>query len=118
MTPEEKHHIIQKALDTFGLDHQIDKMIEELGELLQATIKLRQATHSGRISTDDSITSKFFENFIEELADVDVLRDQIVYAFDMESEKSLFYEIKRQKFTRLLKRMSQSTLEDHELFSN
>ncbi len=118
MEDEEKRMIIQKALEAFGLDHQIDKMIEELGELLQATIKLRQATRNGKISPEDAKSSKYFENFIEELADVDVLRDQIVYAFDMEGRDSLFHEIKRKKFSRLLKRLSQSSLDDHELFSN
>ena len=118
MDLEVKRRIIQMALDRFGLDHQIDKMIEELGELLQATIKLRQANQSGKIVADKARSSIFFENFIEELADVDVLRDQILHAFNMEeNDGSLFAQIKERKFLRLHKRMTQSNLDEYSIFS-
>lgn len=115
MEPTEKRKIIKKALNRFGLDHQIDKMIEELGELLQATIKLRQASKMGRITAEGIRSNYHYNSFVEELADFDVLRDQILYALDLEDKQSLFNIIKQQKFERLDNRLSQSKLDDFQL---
>jgi hypothetical protein len=110
----ERDTVIQKALSSFGLDHQIDKMIEELGELLQATIKLRQSSRNGKITQDTVKTSAQYYSFIEELADFDVLRDQIIFALNLRDQDSLFHEIKNQKFERLNKWLSQTNLDDFE----
>ncbi len=112
MDANKRREISLKAVKTFGINHQIDKLIEELGELLQATIKLRQATKDGVIKLTDN-NNLFFTNFIEELADVDVLKDQIVLAFALDDEaNSLLQEFKDMKLERLEKRMSQKSITD------
>ena len=56
--------VMQAALDAFGIDHQTDKCIEELGELATALIQYRQ----GRIGLDV---------LLGELADVQVTTGQL-----------------------------------------
>jgi hypothetical protein len=60
-TPDQ---IMQSALDAFGIDHQTDKCLEELGELATALIQYRQ----GRIGLDV---------LLGELADVQVTTGQL-----------------------------------------
>lgn len=78
MTDEE---IIKTAANLYGLNHQTDKMLEEMGELAQAFIKFRHdPTDSRRLL------------LLSELADVSVLLDQmrILYGdFDIWREKKL-----------------------------
>lgn len=112
MDEKERKKIREKALKRFGINHQIDKMIEELGELLQATIKLRQATEDGQIKLSDK-NSVLFTNFLEELADFDVMRDQIVQAFELNSpEKNMLDEIKDMKLIRLNKFLEQKSIKE------
>jgi phosphoribosyl-ATP pyrophosphohydrolase len=54
--------IHQTALTHFGADHQLDKLIEEMSELTQAIIKARHNRPA---------------NIAEELADVQILLDQV-----------------------------------------
>ncbi len=112
MDEEERKKIRAKAIKRFGINHQIDKMIEEMGELLQATIKLRQATEDGQIKLSDK-NSALFSNFLEELADFDVVRDQIVQAFELNApEKNILDEIKDMKLRRLDKMLEQTSISD------
>jgi len=60
--------IITDALNTFGPDHQIDKCIEECGELIAALTRYRD----GRATVED---------VVDELADVGVMRRQMVKHF-------------------------------------
>jgi NTP pyrophosphatase (non-canonical NTP hydrolase) len=53
--------IYNKALNHFGAEHQLDKLIEEMSELTQAIIKARHKRHT---------------NVSEEIADVQILLDQ------------------------------------------
>mgnify|MGYP003594013732 CR=1 FL=1 len=60
--------IITDALNTFGPDHQIDKCIEECGELIAALTRYRD----GRATVTE---------VVDELADVGVMRLQMVKVF-------------------------------------
>jgi len=60
--------IITDALEVFGADHQIDKCIEECGELIAALTRYRD----GRATVTE---------VVDELADVGVMRRQMVKVF-------------------------------------
>lgn len=60
--------VITDALATFGPEHQIDKCIEECGELIAALTRYR----------DDRAT---VEDVVDELSDVGVMRRQMVKIF-------------------------------------
>lgn len=63
-----QNKVITDALDVFGPDHQIDKCIEECGELIAALTRYRD----GRATVED---------VVDELADVGVMRRQMVKVF-------------------------------------
>ena len=63
-----QNKVITDALDVFGPDHQIDKCIEECGELIAALTRYRD----GRATVED---------VVDELADVGVMQRQMVKHF-------------------------------------
>lgn len=54
------------AVSRFGDDHQLNKVIEELGELIQAISKYRNKENNR-------------DNLIEEIVDVEIMLDQLKY---------------------------------------
>ena len=73
------------------MDEQSRQTIEEMGELIVALNKVH------RHYSNDNI-----QNVIEELADVSLMVDQMIYLYDCEQEVK---SIKRQKVERQLERM-------------
>lgn len=63
---KEQREICQKALDTYGIDKQLDIAIEEMSELTKAIIKHRRYA-----------TRETYENLCEETADVAIMIEQI-----------------------------------------
>lgn len=63
-----QYKIITEALDVFGADHQIDKCIEECGELIAALTRYRD----GRATVAD---------VVDELSDVCVMQRQMARHF-------------------------------------
>lgn len=63
-----QYKIITGALEVFGADHQIDKCIEECGELIVALTRYRD----GRATVAE---------VVDELSDVGVMRRQMVKIF-------------------------------------
>ena len=82
--------ICKEALDTFGLDKQVDMCIEECAELQNALMKFRR----GRATLKDVRT---------EIADVQIMCDQMSIAF---GEKETLVE-KCEKLERLAHRISE-----------
>jgi NTP pyrophosphatase (non-canonical NTP hydrolase) len=91
--------ILQKALDTFGVHRQIDKVIEESVELVQAVLKAReyQETHDG------DYTPSLYHAIKTELADVYVTAEYVKMLYNI-SERELQEEIDF-KVNRLKERM-------------
>ena len=76
---DEKTHwleICQQALDTWGIDVQIDVALEEMAELAKALLKLRRY---GGIENPDNF--QLVRNAIEEIADVHVMLMQLGLIF-------------------------------------
>lgn len=71
------HSVCEKAIYTFGSEHQKIKAMEELGELIQAI--------SRSILGQD-------HNVEEELADVYVMLNQLLMMFDSEKVDQFIYE--------------------------
>ncbi len=63
---KEQTKILQKALDTYGIDKQLDIAIEEMSELTKAIIKHRRYA-----------SRETYENLCEETADVAIMVEQI-----------------------------------------
>jgi NTP pyrophosphatase (non-canonical NTP hydrolase) len=74
MTNEEEEEIYQKALDSYGFDAQLDQLQEECGELITACNKLRRKGQEG------------VPLIIDEIADVTIMCEQIMYAMTIENQ--------------------------------
>lgn len=67
---EEHYETIDEAVETWGIDAQIDMAIEECGELIVALQHLKREREWARAEV------------FEELADVTVMREQLARYFD------------------------------------
>jgi len=68
----EKNEMFKKAEDLWGFQFQLEMLIEESAELIQATTKWRRNWKKYENQAD-----KIPQNFIEELADVQIMLQQI-----------------------------------------
>lgn len=88
MTDTEKVILYSKVIKAWGIESQIDMVMEETGELLSALGKIKR----GRVTNKEVIT---------ELADVSIMVEQMAVYFDLDS----FREEKERKLTRLKERL-------------
>lgn len=87
--------ILRRAIDTYGERHQIDKAIEEFSELTKALLKLRYAEKDYEIQIcRDAVT--------EEMADVEIMMEQLVMIFQNRSKVDL---VRNEKILRLERRL-------------
>lgn len=78
-----KIKLYEKAVRTFGINAQMDMVIEECSELINAICKYRR----GRVKEEDVIT---------EIADVQIMCEQIAHWFgDVNVEAEKEYKLKR-----------------------
>ena len=84
---EEMKEKIQKIADHYGLRHQLNKSVEELVELILAiqdySIKLS--------SKDDDIS---VSHMVEEMADVSIMIEQLMYLTESKEEFEMYRELK------------------------
>lgn len=83
-------------LDYFGLDHQEDKLIEEMAELTQAIIKFRR----------DGYSEKGLRHLQEEMEDVRIVLDQLAIRYGRHPL------IRGMKIDRTIKRIEEMASED------
>lgn len=81
-------------LDNYGLQHQSYKAIEEMCELGQALLKW----WDDKPENDTVTMLNLRDNVIDELADVSIMVDQLVYGFGATEEvlKRMDYKLDRQ----------------------
>lgn len=84
-----------KAINTYGVENQMIKTVEELSELSQALCKILTSKF-----TDDN--SEIFENIYEEMADVEIMLEQCKIMFQCDKEVNKW---KQKKIERLEKRL-------------
>jgi len=90
---EDIKEVCQKAIDKYGKTAQMDMVIEECAELIQAVSKNKR----GRDNRN---------NIVEEIADVELMIEQLKLMFDI-SEQEVGYW-KHCKLQRLLPKMETS----------
>ncbi len=72
----ETKKVYRKAWDKFGTDAQLMMLMEECAELIQATSKVIRQRKS---------KTSCWRNFIEEIADVEIMIDQVKVMVDYEN---------------------------------
>ena len=87
--------ILRQAIDTYGADKQMLKTIEECGELTRAISRILTELSSG-----EGFTNKESENNLyEEIADVEIMLQQLKMIFKCEDKvnEQIEFKIKRLK---------------------
>ena len=88
MTEEERNKILVRAIATYGEVSQINKAIEEMAELIKALCKFRGA--EAPCEKDAAIG-----NIIEEMADVQIMLDQLKIIFKHDIEPMQRFKLQR-----------------------
>lgn len=70
MVPDDER-IMRQAIETYGVQAQCDVAVEEMAELTKAIVKIR------RVADDYGKTQAALDNLLEEIADVDIMIDQM-----------------------------------------
>lgn len=94
MDERERRDIMLRAIHRYGEAAQIDMAVEEMAELTKALCKVKRATPG-------STTTAAIANVIEEIADVQIMLDQLRLIFARSTE-----EVEEDKLRRLLGRLN------------
>ena len=89
-------NIYKRIVDTWGVESQINMLIEEMGELLQAISKYRRAQNK-----DDKTKIEAYDHLCEEVADVENMMSQMRYMLDSDR----IDEYKKAKLERISKKL-------------
>lgn len=100
MNVEFKNQTIAQAVETFGSDHQLDLAIEEMSELTKALLKHRRAMKQPEAWDHERTKS----NIVEEIADVEIMIEQLKLIFNCFSSVNKQKEF---KLNRLAERIEQ-----------
>lgn len=94
---------IKAIADYYGLEHQIEKTIEELTELSLVLLHYKRMKKDG-------VWQMFIENFAEEMADVEIMTEQLKYLVKECLHTPIDADIniaKEKKIARQLRRMKE-----------
>lgn len=75
-------HYYKDFLDTFGADAQLNFVIEEMSELTKAICKYKRKINDCSKEKE----KKLIDDIIEEIADVRICVDELIYMFDCMDE--------------------------------
>ena len=98
MTSERRKEIEGRAINTYGEQPQVDMAIEEMSELTKAILKYRRAENKNKNEAE-----YLEDNIIEEIADVQIMLDQMRIIFGDTSSQEEY------KLNRLWARMEAET---------
>lgn len=87
--------IMQRAIETYGVQAQCDVAVEEMAELTKAIMKIR------RVADDYGKTQAALDNLLEEIADVDIMIEQLKIMWGPKQVE----EYRRKKLERLDRRL-------------
>ena len=93
MDERERRDIMLRAIHRYGEAAQIDMAVEEMAELTKALCKVKRATPGA--------TTAAIANVIEEIADVQIMLDQLRLIFARSTD-----EVEEDKLRRLLGRLN------------
>jgi NTP pyrophosphatase (non-canonical NTP hydrolase) len=88
---------LKTIADYYKLDTQSRQLNEELAELIQANSKYL------RYSENNSMNWEYLQNMCEEIADVQIMIEQMLYLLDIDNEA--IEKIKMKKIDRQLERI-------------
>lgn len=94
MTTEERRALPDRAITTYGAPAQMDMAVEEMAELTKALCKIKRAQAGCEVTAA-------IGNVIEEMADVQIMLDQLRIIFGRSTA-----EIEEDKLRRLLRRIN------------
>ena len=92
---------LKRVADYYGYEEQSNQLIEECAELIQALNKYRRS--GGKGQKTDIRTDLAFFNIVEEVADVEVMLEQIKYLLKISEDDIL--AVKQLKAVRQRNRM-------------
>ena len=98
MTDDRRKEIEGRAIRTYGEQPQVDVAIEEMSELTKAILKYRRAENKNKNEAE-----YLEDNIIEEIADVQIMLDQMRIIFGDTSSQEEY------KLNRLWARMEAET---------
>lgn len=93
-----------RIADHFGLEVQLQQLVEEMSELTQAICKHKRKNGEGQPLSDMVTYRHVEENLIEELADVKLVLDQVIFLLAVDEDVQ---EIMKQKIERTLERIGE-----------
>lgn len=102
-TKKEKEQMYEDALTYWGEIAQFDQILEEMAELMLAINKMKRKKFYGEYALDESIE----ENYIEELCDVQLCLDQLVYMFHDDKRIKNKENFKYSKFESQIKKQKE-----------
>ena len=103
---------IKVIADHYGYEPQSRQLIEEMAELTQAINKLWRK--KGNVQNTDKTTDECLHNVFEEIADVEIMLEQVKHLLNCHDEVNF---IKRQKINRTLQRMKPTTIKCNSVFA-
>lgn len=99
MNDESKNALYKNLCNTYGVEHQLDKVQEELAELIQAVSRGKAQNKRYGIVYGD-----VYENIVEEIADVIIMIEQLIKIYGITAEE--VEKIRNEKLARTLERLN------------
>ena len=99
MTTEERRALLDRAITTYGAPAQMDMAVEEMAELTKAICKVKRVSCTAEAKA-------VLENVVEEMADVQIMLDQLRIIFGRSTVEAEEYKLERLK-----KRLDAATAE-------
>lgn len=93
-----------KIADHYGLECQLQQLIEEMGELTQAICKHFRINGQGQSVSPSLTRYEVEQNLVEELADVKLVLDQVIFLLACDEE---VLEVMKQKINRTFERIGE-----------
>lgn len=90
MTTEERRAMLDRAITAYGAPAQMDMAVEEMAELTKALCKVKRVSCAAEAKA-------VLENVVEEMADVQIMLDQLRIIFGRSTVEAEEYKLERLK---------------------
>lgn len=90
ITAEERRALLDRAITTYGAPAQMDMAVEEMAELTKAICKVKRVSCAAEAKAA-------LENAVEEMADVQIMLDQLRIIFGRSTAEAKEYKLERLK---------------------
>lgn len=90
MTTEERRALLDRAITAYGAPAQMDMAVEEMAELTKALCKVKRVSCAAEAKA-------VLENVVEEMADVQIMLDQLRIIFGRSTAEAEAYKLERLK---------------------